>query len=106
MKIVAIAFIVGILFSNTAIADDAVYVLDTPQLSCSYTSAEAKQAVEKIDNVQFVSSDKLDHTLTVSLETNQTSIAEVIAALGDAGQEVSGYQQAEPSQPSQPSQPN
>ncbi len=91
MRIFAIAFIVGIFFSNVAMAEDAVYVLDTPQLSCSYTSAEAKTAVEKIDNVQFVSSDKLDHTLTVSVETKQTTISEVIAALADAGQEVSGY---------------
>ncbi len=70
-----------------------MYVLDTPQLSCSYTSAEAKQAVEKIDNVHFVSSDKLDHTLTVSVETNQTTISEVIDALADAGQQVSSYQE-------------
>ena len=91
MRIFAIAFIVGIFFSNAALAEDAVYVLDTPELSCSYTSAEAKTAVENIDNVQFVSSDKLDHTLTVSVETKQTTISEVIAALADAGQEVSGY---------------
>ncbi len=91
MRIFAIACIIGIFFSNVAMAEDAVYVLDTPQLSCSYTSAEAKTAVENIDNVQFVSSDKLDHTLTVSVETKQTTISEVIAALADAGQEVSGY---------------
>ncbi len=93
MRSFAIAFIVGIFVSNIAIANDAVYVLDTPQLSCSYTSAEAKQAVEKIDNVHFVSSDKLDHTLTVSVETNQTTISEVIDALADAGQQVSSYQE-------------
>ena len=93
MRIFAIAFIVGIFFGNAAIADDAVYVLDTPQLSCSYTSAEAKSAVENIDNVQFVSSDKLDHTLTVSVDSKQTTISDVIVALADAGQEVSGYQE-------------
>ncbi len=94
MKSLAIAFILGMFFSNVAIADDAVYVLDTPGLSCSYTSAEAREAVEKIDNVHFVSSDKLDHTLTVSVETNQTTIDDVISALADAGQEVSGYKAA------------
>jgi hypothetical protein len=94
MRISAIAFIVSILLSNTAIADDAVYVLETPQLSCSYTSAEAMNAVEKLDNVRFISADKLDHTLTVSVETNQTTINDVIAALAKEGQEVSGYQAA------------
>ena len=89
----AIAFVVGIFFSDIAIAEDAVYVLDTPQLSCSYTSAEAKSAVDQIDNVQFVSSDKLDHTLTVSVDSKQTTISKVVAALADAGQEVSGYQE-------------
>ena len=94
MRSFAIAFIVGIFFSNIAIADEALYVLDTPQLSCSYTSAEAKNAVDQIDNVLFVSSDKLDHTLTVSVETSQTTIGDVVAALANAGQEVSGYTEA------------
>ena len=91
MKSFAIAFIVGIFFSNVAIAEDAVYVLDTPQLSCSYTSAEAKDAVDGIDNVRFISSDKLGHTLTVSVETNETSINDVIASLEAAGQTVTDH---------------
>ena len=94
MRSFAIAFAVGIFFSNIAIAEDAVYVLDTPQLSCSYTSAEAKHAVDKIDNVRFISSDKADHTLTVSVETNETTIVDVIAALAVEGQEVSSYKEA------------
>ena len=93
MRSFATAFIVGIFFSNIAIAGDAVYVLDTPQLSCSYTSAEAKDAVDGIDNVDFVSSSKRAHTLTVSVETSQTTISDVIEALADAGQDVSGYKE-------------
>ena len=91
MKSFAIAFTVGIFFSNIAMAENAVYELDTPKLSCSYTSAEAEHAVDKIDNVSFVSSNKRSHTLTVSLETDETTISDVIDALADAGQEVSGY---------------
>ena len=83
MRISAIAFIVSLFFSNIALAEDAVYVLDTPQLSCSYTSAEAKQAVRDIDNVRFVSSDKRDHTLTVSVDTSETTIAQVVQSLDE-----------------------
>ena len=58
MKSIALALFVGLFFANIAIAgnsagnpannaaEKAVYVLDTPQLSCSYTSAEAKNAVK------------------------------------------------------------
>jgi copper chaperone CopZ len=95
MRSFAIACIVGIFFSNVAIADNALYVLDTPKLSCSYTSSEARHAVQEIDNVHFVASDKQDHTLTVSVETDQTTIKDVVAALTAAGQEVSGYQAAQ-----------
>ena len=94
MRIFAIAFIAGIFISNVSIAEDAVYVLETPQLSCSYTSDEAKHAVQNIDNVEFIASDKVGHTLTVSVETNQTTIGDVIAALADAGQQVSSYHEA------------
>jgi len=84
-----------LLFSGASLAGEAVYVLDTPQLSCSYTSAEAKSAVEGIDNVNFVSSDKSGHTLTVSLDTNKTTIAKVIDSLADAGQDVSSFRKFE-----------
>ena len=95
MRNVAILFISVFVLSGVSVADDesAVYVLDTPQLSCSYTSAEAKHAVEAIDNVNFIASDKLDHTLTVSLDTHKTTIDEVVGALADAGQDVSGYRE-------------
>ena len=95
MRSFAIAFTLSLLFSGSSLAGDAVYVLDTPQLSCSYTSAEAKSAVEGIDNVHFLSSDKIDHTLTVSLETDQTTIAAVIESLADAGQEVASFHEFE-----------
>ncbi len=93
MRSFAIAFTLSLLFSGASLAGDAVYVLDTPQLSCSYTSAEAKSAVEGIDNVHFVSSDKRDHTLTVSLDTDKTTIASVIKSLENAGQDVSSFQE-------------
>ncbi len=95
MRSFAIAFTLSLLFSGSSLAGDAVYVLDTPQLSCSYTSAEAKSAVEGINNVHFLSSDKIDHTLTVSLETDKTTIAKVIESLADAGQEVASFHEFE-----------
>lgn len=52
-------------------------------------------AVENLKNVQSVSTDMRAHTVTVTIEEEETSLQEVLGALNDAGYTVPSYEQVD-----------
>lgn len=48
----------------------------------------ARGAVEKVKGVISVEADMYDHTVTVRYEDSETSLEEIIGALGEAGYTV------------------
>ena len=53
----------------------------------------ARAAVKQIGEIQSVSTDMEEHTLSVSFDTDQVSLDSVIDALNGAGYHVPGYRQ-------------
>jgi copper chaperone CopZ len=51
----------------------------------------ARVAVEKVPNVTSVATDMNEHTVTVEFDDDQTSIDDIVKALGTAGYTVPSY---------------